>query len=151
MKALADKTRLFREFAVGDMVFVRLQPYRQMSLKGHSYHKLSPKYFGLFQVLKKIGPFTYQLQLPPHARIHSTFHVSQLKKYVGSHPVIFYLPVSLSYHGHIVLDPERIFETRLVTKHNRQCQQYLVKWFNCPSEDSTWMDATTFKHQFPHF
>ncbi|OIT33587.1 hypothetical protein A4A49_53023 [Nicotiana attenuata] len=84
MKALADKMRSFREFAVGDMVFVRLQPYIQMSLKGHSYHKLSPKHFASFRVLKRIGSVAYQLQLPPHAKIHSTFHVSQCKKHVGS-------------------------------------------------------------------
>lgn len=133
MKAQADKKRTLRTFDVGDMVFVRLQPYRKISFKGHSYHKLSPKYFGPFKVMKQVGNVAYKLDLPPQAKIHPTFHVSQLKKYIGTATVIPDLPVSLSPHGCIVLE-------RIITKLGHQITQVLVKWFNCPKEDSTLMD-----------
>jgi hypothetical protein len=42
--------------------------------------KLAYKYFGPFKILKKVGEVAYQLDFPKEARIHSTFHVSLLKK-----------------------------------------------------------------------
>jgi hypothetical protein len=45
--------------------------------------KLAYKYFRPFKILKKVGSVAYQLDLPKEARIHSTFYVSLLKKWVG--------------------------------------------------------------------
>lgn len=40
MKQQADKNRSDREFAVGDMVYLKIQPYRHTSLSAHNSIKL---------------------------------------------------------------------------------------------------------------
>ena len=45
--------------------------------------KLSPRYIGPYEILSKVGPVAYRLKLPPElSRIHDTFHVSMLRKYI---------------------------------------------------------------------
>ncbi len=43
--------------------------------------KLTPRFVGPFTFQKQINPVTFQLNIPPQYRIHSTFHVSLLKPY----------------------------------------------------------------------
>jgi len=80
MKQYADSRRSDRVFQIGDFVYLKLQPYRQHSLKGrHLPHKLSPRFYGPFEIQDRVGPLAYKLLIPPGAAIHNVFHVSQLK------------------------------------------------------------------------
>jgi len=83
MKQQVDQQCVEREFQVDDMVFLRLQPYRQKSLKIKGLQKLAPKFNGPSKVLQRIGPIAYKLQLLDSSKIHLVFHVSYLKKVVG--------------------------------------------------------------------
>lgn len=63
MKLYADKKRIEREFEVGDWIYLKLQSYRQTTLALKQSLKLAAKYYGPFQVPKRIGKVAYKLQL----------------------------------------------------------------------------------------
>jgi len=50
-KKYADQKRQDVQFAVGDLVLVKLQPYRQQSLALRKNQKLGLRYFGPFEVM----------------------------------------------------------------------------------------------------
>lgn len=79
MRQYTDSHRSVREFQIGDFVYLKLQPYRQHSLKNGMPHKLSPRFYGPFRVLDKVDKVAYKLELPSNTTIHDVFHVSQLK------------------------------------------------------------------------
>jgi hypothetical protein len=76
MKQQVDRGCSERQFAEGDQVFLRLQPYKQTSLKDDHCQKIAPKFYGPYIVLKHVGQVAYQLALPNHSKLHHVFHVS---------------------------------------------------------------------------
>ena len=112
MKQQAYLHRSEREFEVGEWVFVRLQPYKQLSLKQQGKNKLAPKFYGPYQISKKISQVAYGLDLPPNSRIHNVFHISCLKKVLGQQQKAQTILPILDNEGRIVLEPEAILATR---------------------------------------
>ncbi|GKB89285.1 ty3-gypsy retrotransposon protein [Tanacetum coccineum] len=86
MRNQANTKRREQSFQEGDYVFVSIQPYRQKTLAKRRYEKLSPRFYGPYRILRKVGLVAYKLELPPDARIHLVFHVSMLKPAHGSFP-----------------------------------------------------------------
>lgn len=84
MRAQANKYRTPMSFEVGQLVLVKLQPYRQISVAHRQFNKLNKRYFGPFEIIKRIGTVAYKLKLPEDSRIHPVFHISLLKKFKGS-------------------------------------------------------------------
>lgn len=82
-KIYADRHMVECSFEVGDLVFLRLQPYRQSSLKKSSVYKLKPRFYGPYRVIRRVGEVAYELELPEGSKIHNVFHVSCLKKVMG--------------------------------------------------------------------
>lgn len=83
MKQLYDRKHRDPVYEVGSWVYVKAQPYRQLTLRPLANQKLSHRFFGPFQILERIGPVAYRLDLPPTSKVHSVFHVSLLKARVG--------------------------------------------------------------------
>lgn len=76
MEIQANKHRRDINFKAGDLVLLKLQPYRQKSVKSRTSQKLSKRYFGPFPILRRIGNLAYELVLPESSKIHLVFHVS---------------------------------------------------------------------------
>ncbi|XP_026378333.1 uncharacterized protein LOC113272750 [Papaver somniferum] len=151
MKFIADKKRSDRTFEVSDLVFLKLQPYRQTSIAVRMNHKLSAKYFGPFEVLQKIGVVSYKLKLSVGSRIQPVFHVSQLKKKIGLQAVLSPQLPSVDHANQFVIEPIAVLDTRITVKGTYEIPQVLVQWCNSDPTDSTWEDATHIKDQFPYF
>jgi hypothetical protein len=79
-KSYADIRRRELSFKVGDYVYLKVSPMRNVrrfNMKG----KLAPRYVGPFKILERRGEVAYQLELPESlSGVHDMFHVSQLKK-----------------------------------------------------------------------
>jgi hypothetical protein len=111
-KVQADKHRVDRTFEVGDLVYLRLQPYRQASIKRSGVEKLHPRFIGSYRVSRRIGAVAYELELPQGSKIHNVFHVSCLKKDLGQHvrPIEELPP--MDEEGQLVLILEEVLEVR---------------------------------------
>lgn len=83
MKSYANQHRRELTFSAHEWVYVCLQPYRQHFVRLHHHSKLESRYFGHFQVIKKIGTMAYKLDLSETAHVHPMFHVSLSRKCIG--------------------------------------------------------------------
>ncbi|RWR88624.1 transposon Tf2-1 polyprotein [Cinnamomum micranthum f. kanehirae] len=151
MKVQSDKHRTERTFEVGDWVFLRLQPYRQASLAMRSNMKLAPKYYGPYQVVQQIGKVAYKLDLPPHSKIHPVFHVSLLKKKLGSQTNAYVTLPPLTEEGYLHPEPEAVLDSRVVRRQNRTITEVLVQWKGMPKEEAAWEVQHHLKHHFPKY
>ncbi|XP_018849027.1 uncharacterized protein LOC109012047 [Juglans regia] len=150
MKIQADKHRTERKFEEGDLVYLRLQSYRQKSVIHRRNMKLSPRYYGPFQVEKKIGEVAYCLKLPESSRIHPTFHVSCLKKKVGDsvQPLVTLPPVDRNRE--VQPEPESVADRRMKKEGNRCITEILVKWKGLTEEENTWEKLWKLQQLYPH-
>lgn len=148
MKKIYDQHHQEREFTVGDWVYLRLQPYRQMSVTMRKNLKLSPRFYGLYQILERIGAVSYKLDLPSGSKIHPIFHVSLLKKQLGKTVTIQdTLPYVGNLGGNLLPRPKAALEYQ--TK--KRVTEVLIHWDGLSPADATWEILEDLQQQFPFF
>ncbi|KAF5441855.1 hypothetical protein F2P56_037207 [Juglans regia] len=150
MKYYYEKRRTDREFSLGDWVYLKLQPYRQQSVAVRRNLKLSPRYFGPFQITHRIGKVAYRLCLPSDSLLHPVFHVSVLKKNIGDQLTHFSSLPPVDLQGEFRPQPERIFECRSSERDNKAMVEVLIQWEGAGVEDSTWEPYWKLRQQFSH-
>ncbi|TYK29737.1 Transposon Ty3-G Gag-Pol polyprotein [Cucumis melo var. makuwa] len=148
MKQYADRKQRHVEYHVGELVFLKIRPYRQLTIRRKRNEKLSPKYFGPYKIVERIGSVTYKLELPASTSIHPVFHVSQLRKVMGNHeevrPTIQFLNDQLEWRAH----PEEILEYQ---KNKAGSWEVLIVWKGLPQHEASWEDYDGIRQQYPDF
>jgi len=95
--------------------------------------KLTPRFIGPYQILRKIGPVAHQISLPPILSNLHNFHVSQLRKYVSD-------PSHIIMHDTIQLKDNLTFETMFVQIIDKRIKQLRGKQIHLVK--IIWDDAT---------
>ncbi|RVX04915.1 Retrovirus-related Pol polyprotein from transposon 297 [Vitis vinifera] len=124
MTQKANAHRRDLQLEVGDMVLVRLQPYRQTT----AAHRPLPK----------IGQ-----------TIHPVFHISALKPFRGPVPEEVYLLPTETMGIHSLLVPVAICAVRTILRQGKEVQQILVQWTASDRENATWEDFVAFYQTLP--
>ncbi|WMV38025.1 hypothetical protein MTR67_031410 [Solanum verrucosum] len=113
--------------------------------------KLSPRYIGLFEILRTIGEVACELALPPaFSAIHPVFHASMLRRYVPdeSH-VIQYDAVDLDESLRYIEEPVGILARDVRWLRSRVIPVVKVHWRHRPVEEGTWETEHEMRAQFP--
>lgn len=150
MQQMANKHKSERQFSVGDFVYLKLEPFRQSSLVQKKMQKLSRKYAGPFQVVKKVGSAAYKLKLPDSVKIHDVFRVSLLKLKRGENTGVVPLPKPLV----VVTDnfvPEKILARTFKKCRNQPVTRWLIKWKERAEEDASWIATDEVLLRHPDF
>ena len=118
----------------------------QSSLAQRSNQKLAFKFFRPYRILARVGAVAYRLELLASSSVHPVFHVSQLKQSVGAHRSVTSHPPSEAVLWSV---PEKILQTRSITKGTRSITQGFIQWSNLPKSLATWEDLEFLRQQFP--
>nr|KYP66246.1 hypothetical protein KK1_012533 [Cajanus cajan] len=136
MKKHANKHCRQLEFSVGDWAYVKLHPHCQLSVARRINPKLSPHYYGPFQILSKVGAVAYKLQLPNIAQIHPVFHVSQLKRSITKGFSLSSMPPGLISADEDFLALKTVLAIR-EGKNSSDFAEWLILWKSQPVEKAT--------------
>ena len=147
-KSYVDVRRRPLEFEVGDHVFLKVMPKREMVRFGKR-GKLSPRFIEPFEILEKVGTVAYQLALPPNMiGVHKVFHISMIRKYTPD-------PAHVVDWGQIEVDTDRTFEEGPVSILDSRDQVLrrktvrLVRVLWRQVEESKWEREDTMRATYP--
>lgn len=138
MKVATDKRRRDEQFAIGNKVFVKLQPYRQRSLAARRNEKLSPRYYGPFEIAARIGEVAHKLVLPADSQVHPVFHMSQLRRAHGVTNSSPLLPQQLNADIELIVEPEELLGVRNNRPTGLGEIEVLLKWKALLLFEATW-------------
>ncbi|MCO5557885.1 hypothetical protein L7F22_011457 [Adiantum nelumboides] len=142
-KKAVDRHRREVVFSLGDWVPLRFENARLKKMKGKErlFPKLSMCYYGPFQICDIIIDVAYRLKLPESWKIHTAFHVSLLRPYVGDVPED--MPAEDQPEVEKldeILVPKQILAHKERKVKGKVARRYLVKFRNYPPMDAKWME-----------
>ncbi|GJV66333.1 putative reverse transcriptase domain-containing protein [Tanacetum coccineum] len=150
-KSYADVRRKPLEFQVGDRVMLKVSPWKGVVRFGKR-GKLNPRYIGPFKVLAKVGTVAYRLELPQQlSRVHSTFHVSNLKKCLSDEPLAVPLDeIHIDDKLHFVEEPVEILDREVKKLRRSRIPIIKVRWNSKRGPEFTWEREDQFREKYPH-
>ncbi|XP_052486307.1 uncharacterized protein LOC128041043 [Gossypium raimondii] len=146
LKAASDRHKSYAvlkrrdiEYAVGDFIFLKVSSWKKV-LRFDRKGKLIPRFIRPYQILKRVGPIAYQLELPPELdRIHNVFHVLMLKLYRSdpSH-VVSIEEIEVRSNLTFEDEPVQILDRDIKVLKRTSILLVKVPWQNHGIEEATW-------------
>ncbi|KAI3827785.1 hypothetical protein L1987_01868 [Smallanthus sonchifolius] len=150
-KSYADKRRKPLEFQVGDLVLLKVSPWKGVIRFGKK-GKLAPRYVGPFKILERIGKVAYKLELPPSlGNVHPTFHVSNLKKCLADENLHILLDdVHIDETMHFIEKPVEIMDREIKQLKRSRIPIVKIHWESKCGPEFTWEREDQMKLKYPH-
>ncbi|GKA30546.1 putative reverse transcriptase domain-containing protein [Tanacetum coccineum] len=149
-KSYADRRSKLLEFEVGDMVLLKVSPWKSAA-SFRKRGKLSPCYIGPFKILARVGPVAYTLELPKELKgIHSTFHVLNLKKCLAEGDIVVLMDkIQLDDKLHMIEEPVEVFDKEVKRLKQSQIPIVKVRWNSQRGPEFTWECKDQIKNKYP--
>ena len=150
-KSYADKRRKPLEFQVGDRVLLKVSPWKGVIRFGKR-GKLNPRYIGPFEIVARIGPVAYRLQLPAELNgVHPVFHVSNLKKCLSDETLVIPLDeIEINENLLFVEEPIEIMDREVKRTKQSRIPIVKVRWNAKRGPEFTWEREDQMKQKYPH-
>ncbi|GJU04752.1 putative reverse transcriptase domain-containing protein [Tanacetum coccineum] len=150
-KSYADRRSKPLEFEVRDIVLLKVSSWKGVVRFGKR-GKLSPRYIGLFKILARVGHVAYTLELPEELKgIHSTFHVSNLKKCLAEGDIIVPMDeIQLDDKLHMIEEPVEIIDREVKRLKQSRIPIVKVRWNSQRGPEFTWEREDRIKNKYPH-
>ncbi|GJU62087.1 putative reverse transcriptase domain-containing protein [Tanacetum coccineum] len=150
-KSYTDVRRKPMEFSVGDMVMIKVSPWKGVIRFGKR-DKLSPRYVGPFKIVDRIGPVAYKLELPDELHgIHNTFHVSNLKKCLADENLVISLEeIQLDDKLHFIEEMVEIMDREVKQLKQSRISVVKVCWNSQRGTEFIWEREDFFRSKYPH-
>ncbi|GKA56328.1 putative reverse transcriptase domain-containing protein [Tanacetum coccineum] len=144
-KSYADVRRKPLEFQIRDKVMLKFLPWKGAIHFGKQ-GKLNTRYIGPFKILAKVEAIAYGLELLEQlSRVHSTFHVSNLKKCLSDETLAIPLDeIQIDDKLHFIEEPVEIMDQKVKRLKQSRIPIVKVRWNLRRGPEFTWER----EHQF---
>ncbi|GKA37726.1 putative reverse transcriptase domain-containing protein [Tanacetum coccineum] len=150
-KSYANVRRKPLEFQVGDKVMLKVSPWKGVIRFGKR-GKLNPRYIRPFKIIAKVGTVAYHLEiLEKLSRVHSTFHVSKLKKCMADEPLAISLDeIQIDEKLHFIEEPVKIMDREVRRLKQSRILIVKVRWNSRRGPEFTWEREDQMQKKCPH-
>ncbi|GJU82887.1 hypothetical protein Tco_1285252 [Tanacetum coccineum] len=114
--------------------------------------KLNPRYIGPFKIIAKVGTVAYDLELPEKlSRVHSTFHISKLKKCMADEPFAIPLDeIQIDEKLYFTEEPIKIMDHEVKRLKQSHIPIVKVRWKSRRGPKFTWEREDQMQKKYPH-
>nr|GEX28206.1 putative reverse transcriptase domain-containing protein [Tanacetum cinerariifolium] len=139
------------EFQVGDKVMLKVSPWKGVIRFGKQ-GKINPRYIRPFKIIAKVGTVAYRLELPEQLiKVHSTFHVSNLKKCLVDKPLAIPLDeIQVDDKLHFIEEPVEIMDHEVKRLNQSHIPIVKVRLNSRRGLEFTWEREDQTQQKYPH-